>query len=58
MTQYDTLNIKLSNSQINKLKPGMKNDTEATLKFSSNLVGDSNDENNSPHKLFLANTQN
>ena len=27
MTQYNTLNIKLSNSQLNKLKSGMKNGT-------------------------------
>ena len=28
-----------------------------TLKISSNFVGDSNDENNFPHKLLLTNTQ-
>ena len=27
-----------------------KNGTEATLKISSNIAGDSNDENNFPHK--------
>ena len=27
------------------------------MKLSSNVVGDSNDENNFPHKLLLANTQ-
>ena len=57
MTQYNTLNIKLSNSQFSKLKSGIKNGTEVTLKISSNVVGDSNDENNFPHKLLLANTQ-
>ena len=57
MTQYNTLNIKLSNSQLNKLKSGIKNGTEATLKISSNVFGDSNDENNFPHKLLLTNTQ-
>ena len=57
MTQYKTLNVKLSNSQLNKLKSGIKNGTEVTLKLSSNVVGDSNDENKFPHKLFLANTQ-
>ena len=35
----------------------MKNGTEVTLKISSNVVGDSNDENNFPHKLLLNNTQ-
>ena len=28
MTQYSTLNGKLSNSQFNQLKSGMKNETE------------------------------
>ena len=31
MTQYSTLNVKLSNSQLNKLKSAMKNGTEVTL---------------------------
>ena len=57
MTQYNTLNVKLSNSQLNKLNSGIKYSTEVTLKFSSNVVSDSNDENNFPHKLLLTNTQ-
>ena len=57
MTQYNTFNVNLSNSQLNKLKSGIKNGTEVTLKLSSNVVGDSNDENNIPHKLLLTNTQ-
>ena len=57
MTQYNTLNIKLSNSQLNKLKSRIKNGTEVTLKISSNLVGDSNNENNFPYNLLLTNTQ-
>ena len=57
MTQYNTLNIKLSNSQLNKLKSGIKNGSEVTLELSSNDVGDSNDENNFLHKLLLANTR-
>ena len=36
MTQYNTLNVKLSNSQLNKLKSGIKNNTKVTLNFSSN----------------------
>ena len=56
MTQYNTLNIKLYNSQLNKLNSGIKNGTEVTLKPSSKVVGDSNDENNFPHKLLLTNT--
>ena len=52
-TRYNTLTVKLSNSQLNKLKSGIKNGTEVTLKLLSNIVGDSNDENNFPHKLLL-----
>ena len=33
MTQYNTLNIKLSNSQLNKLKSGIKNGSEVTLEL-------------------------
>ena len=57
MTQYNTLNIKLSNSQLNELKLGIKNGTEITLKISSNLVDDFDNENNFLHKLLLTNTQ-
>ena len=32
------------NSQLNKLKSGIKNSTEVTLKLLPNAVGDSNDE--------------
>ena len=52
-TRYNTLTVKLSNSQLNKLKSGIKNGTEVTLKLWSNIAGDSNDENNFPHKLLL-----
>ena len=57
MTQYNTLNVKLSNSQLNKLKTTIKNGTKVTLNLPSNIVRDSNDENNFPHKLLLTNTQ-
>ena len=56
MNQYNTLNVKLSNLQLKKLKSGIKNDTEVTFKFLSNVVGDSNEERNFLHKLLLANT--
>ena len=56
MTQY-TLNVKLSNSEINKLKSGMKYGTELTLKVSSDVNGDSHDDNNFLHKLLLTSTQ-
>ena len=57
MTRYNTLNVKLSNSKINKLKSGIKNGSEVTLKLSSNIVRDSNDDNNFPHKFLLTNAQ-
>ena len=38
MTQYNTVNLKLSNSQLNKLKSGMKNGTQETLKLLSNVI--------------------
>ena len=54
MTQYNTWNVKLSNSQLNKLMSGIKIGTEVTLKISLNV---SSDENIFPHKLLLTNTQ-
>ena len=56
MIQYNSLNIELSNWQLNKLKSGIKSRTKITLKISSNVIGDSNDENNFPRKLLLTNT--
>ena len=55
MTQYNSLNVKLSNSQLNKLKSAIKNQTEVVLRLSSNIIGD--DETNFPHKLLLTNRQ-
>ena len=46
MTQYNTLNVKFSNSQLNKLKSGIKNSIEVILNLSSNVIGNSNDETN------------
>ena len=57
MSQYNTLNLKLSNSQLNKLKSGIKNGTEVTLTVSSNLIGSSNDKTNFPHKILLIDTK-
>ena len=57
MTKYNTLNVKLSNSQLTKLKSGIKNGTQVTLNLSSNVIGDSNDEANFPHKFSLTNRQ-
>ena len=56
MNQYNTLNVTLSNSQLDKLKSAIKNGTGVTFDLSSNIIGDSNDENNFPHKLLLTNT--
>ena len=55
MTQYNSLNVKLSNSQLNKLKSAIKNETEVVLRLSSNMIDD--DETNIPYKLLLTNRQ-
>ena len=57
MTQYNTLKVELSNSQLNKLRSGIKNGAKITLKLGSNLADDTNDEKNFSHKLLLTNTQ-
>ena len=44
MTQYNSLNVKLSNSQHNKLKSAIKNESEVVLRLSSNMIGNSDDE--------------
>ena len=51
------MNVKLSNSQLNKSKSEIQNGKEVTLKLPSNIVDDSNDERKFPHKLLLTNTQ-
>ena len=55
MAQYNSLNVELSNSQLNKLKSAIKNQTEVVLRLSSNMIGDN--EANFPHKLLLTNRQ-
>ena len=57
MTQYNSLDAKLSNSLLNKLNSARKNKTEVILRLSSNIIGDSDDETNFPHKLLLTNRQ-
>ena len=57
MTQYNSLNVKLSNSQLNRLKSAAKNETEAVLRLSSNLTDNPNNETNFSHKLLLTYTQ-
>ena len=55
MAQYNSFNVKLSNSQLNKLKSSIKNETDAVLRLSSNIIGNSDDEINFPHELLLTN---
>ena len=38
MSQYNSLNVKLSNSQLSKLKSAIKDETDAVLKLSSNMM--------------------
>ena len=51
MTQYNSFNVKLSNSQLNKLKSSIKNETDVVLRISFN----SNGNTNFPHELLLIN---
>ena len=55
MTQYNSLNVRLSNSQLNKFKSAIKIETRVVLRLSSNMTGDN--ETNFSHKLLLTNTQ-
>ena len=55
MTQYNSLNIKLSNSQLNKLKYAVKDEIGVVLRLSLIMVRD--EEINFPHKLLLTNRQ-
>ena len=50
MTQHNSLNAKLSNSTLNKLKSTIKNETEVVLRLSPNMIGDSNDKVNFLHE--------
>ena len=56
MTQYNSLNVKLSSSQLDKRKSAIKK-SEAILRLSSNMMSNSNDETNFSHKLLLTNRQ-
>ena len=57
MTHYNSLNVKLSNSQLNKLKSSIKNETDVVLRISSNMVGNSNYNTNFPNEFLLTNRQ-
>ena len=53
MVEYNTVNVKLSNSQLNKLKSAVKNNQGTTLRMNARIF----DENNLPHELFLTQRQ-
>ena len=55
MTQCNSSNVKLSNSQLKKVKSAIKNETEVVLRLPSNIIGDN--ETNFSHKLLLTNRQ-
>ena len=55
MTQYNSLNVKLSNSQLNELKSAIKNESEVVLRLSSNMID--NNETNFRHELLLTDRQ-
>ena len=57
MTKYNSLNVKLSNSQLNKTKSAIKNEIERVLRLSRNMIGDSNDDTNFLHQLLLTDRQ-
>ena len=48
---YNSLKVKLSNSQLNKLKSAIQNETKVVLTLSSNIIGNSDDEIDFPHEL-------
>ena len=55
MTKCNSLNVKLSNSQLNKFKSAIRNETKVVLRLSSNMISDN--ETNFPHQLLLSNRQ-
>ena len=57
MTQYNSLNVKLSNSQLSKLKSAIKNENDVVLRISSNMFGNSGDNTDFPHEILLSNRQ-
>ena len=57
MTQYNRVNVKLSTSQLKKLKSAIKNENDVVIRLSVNMIGDSNDKGNFPHELLLTNRQ-
>ena len=50
--QYNRLNTKPSNSQLNKLKAAIKNENYVVIRLSTSMIGDSNDKGNFSHELL------
>ena len=48
MVEYNKVNVKLSDSQLNKLKSAVKNQTGVTLRMNIKM----SKRNNLPHKFF------
>ena len=57
MTQHNSLNVKSSNLQLNKLKSAIKNENDVVSRLPSNMIGNYDDETNFPHKLLLTNRE-
>ena len=55
--QYNKVNVKLSTSQLNKLKSTIKNENDVVIRLSPSMIGDSNDQTNFPHELLLTDRQ-
>ena len=53
MAEYNTVNAKLSNSQLNKLKTAVKNNEGTTLRISARMFN----SDNLPHELLLTTRQ-
>ena len=53
MVQYKKVNVKLSDSQLNKLKSAAKNQTRVTLRMNIKMFS----ENNLPHEFLLTKRQ-
>ena len=53
MVEYNKVNAKLSDLQLNKLKTAVKNQTGATLRVNIKMFNG----NNLPHKLLLTTRQ-
>ena len=57
MTQYNRVNVKLSNSHLNNLKSTIKNENDVIIRLSPNMISDSNDKTNFPRELLLTDRQ-